>query len=307
MKAVRIHSFGGPEILRLEDVPDPTPTNTGVLIQVHAAGVNPVDSKIRSGGYTRAEVRLPLTLGRDVSGVVKAVGAAVTDFKEGDEVYAMLTGPAGGYAEYAVAGVQHVAPKPKKLDHVHAAAVPVAAITAWQGLFEHGNLQEGQRVLIHGAGGGVGHFAVQFAKLRGAFVVATASGRDLDLVRRLGADLVVDYRNERFEERSGAVDLVFDLVGGETQERSWAVLKRGGALVSTLKPPSELKAAERNVRAKVFMAEPKARHLAVIGRLIDEDKVQVVVESTLPLAEARLAHDHLEHDHVRGKVVLTVV
>ena len=306
MKAIRIHSFGGSDLLTLEDVPAPRPQAGEILIKVRAAGVNPVDYKMRSGQYKAAEIHPPVTLGREVSGVVESVGPAVTEIKAGDEVYAMLGANSGGYAEYAVAKSKEAAVKPATLDHVRAAAVPLAALTAWQGLFDHGKLMAGERVLIHGAAGGVGHFAVQFAKNRGAYVVATAKSEDEPLLRKLGADEVIDYRTERFDDRGRDIDLVLDLIAGETQQRSWNVLKEGGRIISTLQPPAGEEAARHHAQGKAFMVEPKHEQLAEIARLIDAGKISVVLDQTLPLEEARRAHDHMENEHVRGKVVLTV-
>jgi len=306
MKAVRIHSVGEPDILTVEEMPRPEPGDGEVLIRVKAASVNPVDYKIRSGSYKRAQIRLPLTLGRDAAGVIEGVGRGVAGLKTGDEVFAFLGAESGGYAEYAIAKENEVAPKPASLDFVHAAAVPLAAETALQALFDHGHLKANETVLIHGAGGGVGHFAVQFAKTKGAHVIATASGADLDLVRSLGADEVIDYKAQRFDETLRDVDLVIDLIGGETQKKSWPVLKDGGRIVSTLEPPSAAEAQQKHAQATAFMAQPRAEQLRAIGQLIDDGKVRVVVSSTRPLEEAREAHQHLEHDHIQGKVVLTV-
>jgi NADPH:quinone reductase-like Zn-dependent oxidoreductase len=251
-------------------------------------------------------VRLPATLGRDVAGVVEAVGRGVASPKPGDDVYAFLSYDSGGYAEYAIAKTQEVAPKPVAVDFIHAAAVPLAAITAWQGLFDHGGLSAGQKVLIHGASGGVGHYAVQFAKAKGAKVYATAREEDFEMLRGLGADVLIDYQHDRFEDKARDIDLVLDVVGGDTQRRSWALLKPGGRLISTLEQPSEEQARARQAQGKVFMAEAKADQLREISRMIDADKVRVLVDKTLPLDRAREAHQALEHDHIRGKVVLVV-
>jgi len=306
MKAIRIHSFGGPDVLTIENVPIPAIRPDELLIEVHAASVNPVDYKIRSGAFRLSEIRPPLTLGRDVSGTVRQVGAAMINFQPGDEVYALLGMNTGGYAEYTVARMSEVAMKPRTLDHIHAAAVPLAALTAWQGLFDQGHLKHGQRVLIHGAGGGVGHFAVQFAKLKDATVYATAGRADLHLLGELGADEVIDHVEDRFEDFVDEIDLVLDLVGGETLKRSWTVLKDGGTIVSTLAQPSAVDAAGHHALAKTFMCRPNAVQLAEIGRLIDDHLVTVVVSKTLPLTAARQAHDELEHEHSHGKLVLTV-
>jgi len=306
MKTIRIHSFGDASVLTTEDAPRPMPGDHQILIRVRAASVNPIDYKIRSGSFTRPDIALPVTLGRDVAGTIEAMGKKVVGFDLGDDVFAFLSKNSGGYAEYALAEENEIAPKPETLDFVAAAAVPLAAITAWQGLFDYGELEEGQRVLIHGAAGGVGLFAVQFAKVRGATVIATGRKEDIALLRQLGADQTIDYLAEKFEDRVEDVDLVLDLVGGETQERSWAVLRKGGRLISTLKQPSEEKARQCAATGKVFMAKAKADQLRTIGRLIDEGSVVVHVEKIMPLDHVREAHDCLEHEHTQGKIVLTV-
>ncbi len=293
-------------MLEPAELPRPQPAEGQVLIHVHAAGVNPVDYKIRSGSYSKSDIKLPLVLGRDVSGTIEALGRGVTGYKVGDEVYAFLGSHSGGYAQFAIAKENEVALKPKTLDHVKAAAVPLAATTAWQGLFDHGGLHAGQRVLIHGAAGGVGHFAVQFAKAKGATVVATGAEQDQALLEELGADEVIDYKHQRFEHQVSDIDLVLDLIAGETQDRSWAVLRRGGAIVSTLQQPSEEQAKAYDARAKVFMAEPRHEQLVEIAKLIDEGKVRVLVNHTHPLNEVRRVHEELEHEHTTGKLVLTV-
>jgi NADPH:quinone reductase-like Zn-dependent oxidoreductase len=304
MKAIRIHRFGGPEVLLLDEVDKPSTDGGKMLIKVAAAGVNPVDYKIRRGGYPGVtDADLPITLGKDVAGVVET---AAGDFKIGDEVYAHLTWPDGSYAEYAVVVPGGAAAKPKRLDMIAAAAVPLAATTAWQGLFDHGGLKAGQSVLIHGGSGGVGGFAVQFAKAVGAHVIATASGDGLQLVRDYGADQVVDYKTQKFEDVAHDVDLVFDLIGGETQARSFTVLKPGGALISTVQEPDKAKAAEKHLRAERYRAVPNGGQLAQIAELIDAGKVKVVVAKTFPLPQAAEAHRDLETQHPQGKIVLVV-
>lgn len=307
MKAVQIDSFGGPEALKVQEVDRPKPKDDEVLIQVRAASVNPVDYKIRSGKYPPVKQdSLPKVLGRDVSGVIVARGAAVATFLDGDEVMAMLDRGQGGYAEYVTLAADLCVRKPEGLDHTEAAAVPLAAITAWQGLFDHGGLNAGQKVLIHGGAGGVGHFAIQFAKGHGAYVITTCSADDMEFVRSLGADEAIDYRSERFEDRISEVDLVFDLIGGDTQERSWTVLKDGGTLVSTLAKPSERQAQIHHARAMNYLAHPDAAELGEIVHLIAEKKVHPHVETRLPLEAAAEAHRKMEHGHPRGKVVLEV-
>ena len=307
MKAIRIHQYGGPEVLAQVEMQRPTPKPNEVLIRVHAASVNPAGWKVRAG-YMKDFLPLPLpaTLGADVSGTVEEVGSSVTRFKRGDEVYASLGLEGGGYAEYAVAPETIVAEKPSTLDHLRAAAVPVVGLTAWQALFDVAQLGEGQKVLIHGAAGGVGNFAVQFAKGRGAYVIGTSSSGNHAFLRELGVDQTVDYQKTRFEDVVRDVDAVLDTIGGDTQERSFKTLKKGGILVSIVQPPSQELAAKYGVRALFYGAHPDAAGLAGIARLIDSGKVKIVVDTVLPLAEARRAHELSQSGHARGKIVLKV-
>jgi NADPH:quinone reductase-like Zn-dependent oxidoreductase len=304
MKAVRIHRFGGPEVLQVDDVPDLKASDGKLVIRVSAASVNPVDYKIRMGGYPKVtEKDLPVTLGRDVAGVIDGAGGG---FAAGDEVYAHLDWADGGYAEYALCAPVGVAAKPSTLSMAEAAAVPLAATTAWQGLFDHGGLKAGERVLIHGASGGVGAFAVQFARIAGAEVVATASADQIERVRLLGAGQVIDHKAQKFEEVVHVVDLVFDLIGKDTQERSFQTLKRGGRLISTVQDPDQTKAAEAGVSAKRYMATPNAGQLTNFAKLIDTGQVKVTVAKAFDLDEAVDAHRCLEEDDPHGKVVLKV-
>jgi len=307
MKAVCIDAFGGPETLKVQDIQRPEPAADEVLIQVRAASVNPVDCKIRSGQYSRVtKEQLPKVLGRDVAGVVVARGTAVSGLEEGTEVYALLNGGPGGYAEYVTVPAQLCVRKPAKLNHAEAAAVPLAALTAWQGLFDHGRLMSGQRVLIHGGAGGVGHFAIQFAKASGAIVSTTVAAEDKPFVLSLGADQAIDYKTERFEDVVQEADLVFDLVAGDTQERSWSVMKDGGAMVSTLAKPSERQARLHHAHATSYLVHPDANELRAIGALIDEGKVRPHLQATYPLQRAAEAQEQLEHEHTQGKIVLEV-
>jgi NADPH:quinone reductase-like Zn-dependent oxidoreductase len=304
MKAVRIHRFGGPEVLQLDDIAKPEASDGKLRIRVAAASVNPVDYKIRDGGYPKVtDNDLPVTLGRDVAGVVET---AVGTFAVGDEVYAHLDWADGGYAEFALCAPQGVAAKPSSLGMVEAAAVPLAATTAWQGLFDHGGLKAGERVLIHGASGGVGAFAVQFARIAGAEVVATASADEMERVRALGASRVIDHAAQNFEDEIDGVDLVFDLIGKDTQEKSFQTLKRGGRLISTVQEPDAAKAAAAGVTAKRYMASPNALQLANFAKLIDAGQVEVTVAKVFDLDEAAEAHRFLEDGHPHGKVVLRV-
>src|SRR6201996_5443608 len=302
MKAVRIHRFGGPEVLQVDDIAQPVATDGKALIRVAAASVNPVDYKIREGGHPKVtEADLPITLGRDVAGFLETAGGG---FEVGDAVYAHLDWADGGYAEYALCAPAGLAAKPTTLDMVAAAAVPLAATTAWQGLFDHGQLKAGERVLIHGASGGVGAFAVQFARIAGAEVIATAPADEADRVAAYGAVQVIDHKAQKFEDEVHDVDLVLDLIGKDTQERSFQTLKRGGRLISTVQEPDQVKAAAAGVAAKRYMATPNPAQLAEIGKLIDGTEVQVVVVKTFTLGQASEAHRMLERGHPHGKIVL---
>ena len=305
MKAIRIHQYGGPEVLAQVEMQRPTPGHDEVLIKVHAAAVNPIDWKMRAGHVKEVfPLTFPSTLGWDVSGTVEETGDKATQFKRGDEVYALVKG--GGYAEYVAAQATVVAKKPRTLDHVHAAAVPVAGLTALQALFEVAQLRAGQKVLIHAAAGGVGNFAVQLAKAKGAYVIGTASSKNQAFLGELGVDQAVDYQKTRFEDAVRDVDVVLDTVGGETQERSFKVLKKGGILVSLVQPPSQESATKYGVRALFYGGHASSSDLAEIAKLIDDGKVKPVVETVLPLADARRAHELSETRHARGKIVLKV-
>ena len=305
MKAVRIHAFGGPDMLLYEDVPRPEPQANEMLVRVHAASVNPVDWKIREGFFGQSP--LPQIMGSDFSGVVEARGSDLQEFHIGEAIFGTVTDESGSYAEYALTTVPQVARKPAEVDHVHAAALPIASLTAWQALFDKANLQAGQKVLIHATAGGVGGFAVQFANWKGAHVIGTASAQSHNFVRQLGAEEVIDYRSTKFEDLVRDVDVVFDTIGGETQERSWKVLKRGGILVSVVQPPSEQKAAAYGVRA-VFLRSDHNRgdQLARIADLVVSGQVKVHVETVLPLSEARKAQELSQSGHAHGKIVLIV-
>lgn len=305
MKAVRIHTYGGPEVLQYEEAPRPAVQDGELLVRVQACGINPVDWKVREGYMKDVwPAQFPLILGCDVAGTVEHVGANVTEFAAGDAVYALV--PSGGYAEYAAFPAAIAARKPETLDFVQTASLPVAALTAWQALFDHAHLEAGQSVLVHAASGGVGHLAVQFAKNKGAHVVATASARNHAFVRSLGADEILDYNTTKFEDVVHNMDVVFDTMGGDTQERSWGVLKPGGILVSIVSPDTEMQAKAHNRRGLNMHAEANAAQLAEIATLIDAGKVKPHVERTFPLAEARAAQEMSEKGHVRGKIVLRV-
>jgi NADPH:quinone reductase-like Zn-dependent oxidoreductase len=308
MNAIRMHTYGGPEILLYEEAPRPRVREGEVLIRVHAAGVNPLDRKVRAGELKEIiHHKLPLIPGWDVSGVVEEVGQGVSQFKRGDEVFAMADPTRnGGYADYIAVREATVAMKPKSLYHVRAAATPVSALTAWRSLFDLGHLQPRQRTLIHGGSGGVGHFAVQLAKWKGAHVLATASTKNQELLRKLGADETVDYTTQKFEEVAEKVDLVLDTIGGDTQERSWRVLNKGGALISLVQSPSEQKARRFGVRGIMCSVQPDGAELSKIAKLIDSAKLKPIIDRILPLSEARRAHELSQDGHIRGKIVLRV-
>jgi NADPH:quinone reductase-like Zn-dependent oxidoreductase len=308
MNAIRIHNYGGPEVLLYEEAPRPQPKHGEVLIRVHAAGVNSIDCKVRAGEVKEIiQHKLPLIPGWDVSGVVEEVGAGVSQFKRGDEVFAMADPTRGGaYADYIAVREATVAMKPKSLHHVRAASVPLSALAAWRSLFDLGYLQSGQHILIHGGSGGVGHFAVQLAKWKGAYVIATASRKNQELLGKLGADETIDYTTHKFEEVAEKVDLVLDTIGCETQECSWRVLKKGGGLISLVQPPSDQKARQFGVRGMMCSVQPDGAQLSKIAKLIDSAKLKPIIDRILPLSEARRAHELTQNGHIRGKIVLRV-
>ena len=309
MKTVCIYSYGGPEVLVYEDAPRPHPGAGEVLVRIHAAGINPVDWKIREGQLkAMLHHAFPLVLGWDLSGVVEALGPNLTRLKVGDEVFSRPDiARDGAYAEFIVVRESELALKPKSLDHIHAAALPLAGLTAWQTLFEAGGLAAGQRVLIHAAAGGVGHIAVQLAKWKGAQVIGTAAAKNHVFLRSLGVDQVIDYDTERFDEVVQPVDMVLDTIGGDTQERSWKVLKRGGILVSIASPPKAVVASADGVRSAFVFTQPNASQLAEIAKLADAGKVKVIVETILPLSDATRGQQLSERGHVRGKIVLRII
>jgi NADPH:quinone reductase-like Zn-dependent oxidoreductase len=308
MKAIRIHEYGGPEVLKYEDAPRPTPAPGDILVRVHATSVNPVDIAIRNGHFKgRMNYNMPFIPGWDVSGVVESAGSGATRLKAGDEVYSRPDlARDGAYAEFIAVRESEVALKPKSIDHTSAAAIPLTGLTAWQGLFDAGQLSAGQTVLIHGAAGGVGHFAVQFAKVKGAHVIATASGRNRDFLRSLGADEVIDYNTTKFEDVVHDVDVVLDTITGETQDRSWQVIKKGGIYVSILQPPNQEKAAARGVRGAHVFVQPNVAELEEIARLVDAGKVKPHIEKVFPLPQAAAAQEAVATHHTRGKIVITV-
>lgn len=330
MKAIRLHEFGGPEVLQYEDAPLPELKPGEVLVRVHAVGINPPDWYLRDGMRMlppewRPQVTMPVILGSDISGVVEAVATDVKDFAVGDEVFGMVRFPSFGlsnaYAEYVAAPASDLALKPAGINHVQAAAVPMAGLTAWQFLFELGHNEpnplqkdmhqpvpiEGRKVLVNGAAGGVGHLAVQLAKWKGAHVIAVASGKHESFLRELGADEFIDYTKNAPEELARDLDLVLDTLGGPTTGRFLRTLKRGGALFPVFLGFSDAEEAEKlGIKVSMTQVRSNGRQLAELGRLLDDGTVRVAIDSTFPLADARKAHERAAGGHIQGKIVLTV-
>ncbi len=311
MKAVRIHEYGGPEVVRLEEAPRPEPGAGEVLVRVRAAGVNPVDWKTRSGSGMVRKFEgdpLPFVLGWDVSGVVEEVGDGVSRFSPGDEVCGLVRFPQPGetYAEYVSAPADQLAAKPSALSDAEAGALPMVALTAWQALIEAAGLEEGQTVLVHAGAGGVGHMAVQLAGWKGARVVATASARNTDFLTSLGVEQVVDYTATPFEEAVSDVDVVLDSIGGDVFDRSLEVLNPGGTIVSLRERQPKERAGHRNVRAMYVLVRPEGSQLGELTELADAGHLDVVVQDELPLGEVAKAHEMSEAGHTRGKLVLNV-
>ena len=309
MKAIRVHQFGGPEVLKYEDAPRPVPAADEVLIKVYASGMNPVDWKMRAGlAESLFPIQLPFIPGWDVSGEIEEVGSDILIFKKGDEVYGRPDVTRDGtYAEFVAVKANQINFKPKSINHDKASAVPLAGLTAWQGLFDYGHLEEGQKVLIHAAAGGVGSFAVQLAKWKGAYVIGTSSEENIDFLFDLGADEALDYKTVKFEDRLKDVDLVFDLIGGDTQQRSLKIIKKGGRLITTVQPKYQEEAKANDIHMEVFMTQSLPEELEQLGNLIDSGKIKPVVTRTFPLKDAAEAQKEIEKGHTRGKMVLTVV
>ena len=299
MRAVVIHETGGPEVLKLEDVPTPEPQDGQALVRVHAASVNPIDWKNRSGARP---AQLPAILGNDISGTIEVSRAG--ELAEGDDVFGFAL--SGGYAEYALSAPGALARKPPGITHAQAAALPVAGLTAWQALFDRGGLAEGQTALIAGAAGGVGHLAVQFAKRAGARVIGTGSSRNREFVLGLGADEYVDYTQQDVRDAVSDVDVAFDTVGGQTTETLVPVVREGGVLVTIAAAPPDDAASARGVRAELLIMSPSPEQLARIAAMVEAGDVRIELAEVLPLAEVRRAHELSQSGHTRGKIVLTI-
>src|SRR3954464_4435798 len=306
MKAVVAHEYGAPEVLKYEDAPRPEPKENELLVRVIACGVNPADPLVISGVYAKEfGTHLPLIPGYDVAGLVEATGAKVTKFKKGDAVYGYaLFG--GGWAEYAVLAENEAALKPKTATFVETAAVPMGSLTAWQSLIDTAKLSAGQTVLIHGGSGGVGSFAVQIAKARGAKVIATASTANQDLLKQLGADVAIDYTKTKFEEVAKDVDVVFDAVGRDTLARSYAIVKKGGIIATLVSRPDQAEIDKYGIRGASIWGKPDAVELAEITKLIEENKIKPIVSQVLPLSDAVKASEQAATHHTRGKIVLKI-
>jgi len=308
MQAIQIQEFGDPQVLQVKEISIPAPGPGELLVRVHAAAVNPVDTSIRAGragGLSGAS--LPYVPGFDVSGTVTAIGSDVVNFKVDDEVFAMVDLRRGGaYAEYAIVLENEAALKPTRVNHAEAAAIPLVALTAWQALFEVAKLQKGQTILIHAGAGGVGSIAVQLAKWRGAHIIATASDYNHNFLRELGVDVPVDYRTQNFEDFASDVDVVLDPIGGDTQVRSLQILKEGGILVSIVGLTSEGRNPSRNVRATSILVRPNSVQLSEIGGLIQNGIINPIVSYRFPLEQAPLAHEQSQTRRTRGKIVIEI-
>lgn len=306
MKAVVAHEYGKPEVLKFEQVPRPEPKENQALVRVIASSVNPADPLTLSGKYAKEfDTHLPLIPGYDIAGIVEKVGTNVTKLKVGDAVYGYPT-YGGGWADYVCVAEGEVSRKPSSLNFVDAAAVPMGALTAWQALVDEAQLHSGQTILIHGGSGGVGIFAVQIAKARGARVIATASTANQDLLKQLGADVAVDYTTQKFEDTVKDVDAVLDPVGKDTLARSYGVVKKGGIVMSLVARPDAAEIAKRGIRGVTIFAHPDAEDLSQIAQMIDAGKIKPIVTKILPLSEAIAAEEQAETHHTRGKIVLKI-
>ena len=305
--AWRIHEFGDADVLQRDEIERPTPGPNEVLVAIKATSINPVDYKTRTGDFPPiGEDKLPLILGRDVAGVVEAVGDEVDGFAKGMRVYGMPGFDRGSYATHILMKPDELAKLPAHMDMSGAGAVPLAALTAWQGLFDHGGLQKGEHVLVLGAAGGVGHLAVQFAKARGARVTATGHSSDTDFLHGLHADHVFDADKHELSELGADFDLVYDLLGGSVQTAAWDVLKDGGRMVSTLEEPDAERAKAKNAKVAQYMAEPNGKQLAEIAELIAAGTVHAAIDRSFAFADLPAAHSRLQDAHVQGKIIVTI-
>jgi NADPH:quinone reductase-like Zn-dependent oxidoreductase len=308
MKAVVVNEYGGPEVLKYQDAPRPEPKEDEILVRVIAAAVNPVDSYVRQGMFAKRGLdNRPAIIGYDISGVVEKTGAKIAKFKKGDGVFCYLSVTrGGGYAEFAIAKESETALKPKNINFEDAAAVPLAATTAWQALIDTAKIAKGQTVLIHGGSGGVGSFAVQIAKARGAKVIATASTAHQELLKQLGVDQAIDYTKQKFEDMVKDVDVVLNCVRADALARSYGVVKKGGMIVSITDEADQTECAKHGIRGSRLGAHPDANVLEELTKLIEAGKMKPIVSQTLPLADASKAHQQIETHHTPGKIVFKV-
>ena len=303
MKAIQIEQYGEVSVLQYTDVERPQPKADEILVKIHAASVNPIDWKIRDGRGKALGKQLPLILGADFAGTVEEIGSEITKFKKDDAVYGKIL--TGCYAEYVIVKEHELGKMPKNLSFNEAAAIPMGALTAWQAIFETAKLKSGQKILIHAASGGVGSMAVQLAKAKGVYVIGTASERNKEFVKSLGADEFIDYTKTNFEEVVKEVDVVFDTVGGDTLKRSYQVLKKGGFLVTIVEQPSQDLAKQYGVTAQHIASRPNPKQFEEITQLVEQNKVKPHVEKVLPLSEAKEAQKLSKAGHTRGKIILT--
>jgi len=307
MRAIVIHAYGGPEVMKLEDVARPEPADDEVLIRVAAASINPVDVGIRKGYLEELVGNFPLILGMDAAGVVEKVGNKMTKYKTGDPVFAFFTLKGeGGYAEFVTAKEDELAPKPGTVSFAQAAGAGAAGATAWEALIDTANLRAGQTVLIHGGSGGAGHLAIQIAKARGAKVFATASTVNQEFLRQMGADVAIDYTRTKFEDVAKNVDVVLDTVGRDTLERSYGVVKKGGIIVSIVDEPKPEALEAHGIRGVTLRCTPKAGVLDELSKLMEAKKLRPVISQTFPMAQVMQAQDQIATGHTRGKIVLKV-
>jgi NADPH:quinone reductase-like Zn-dependent oxidoreductase len=311
MKSAQFKRYGGSDVIEINQTPMPTLNAGNVLVEIKAAGINPIDWKIREG-YMQQMIKLqfPSTLGMDFSGVIKQVGEKVTssDFKQGDEVYGqagVINGGSGAFAELTLANIDHIAHKPKRLNHLEAAAIPLVGVSAWQALVENMGLSKGQKILIHGGAGGIGSIAIQLAKLIGAYISTTANVNDKQFVQGLGADQTIDYNSQKFEDLLHDYDAVFDTIGGDTYKRSFKVLKKGGTIISMLEQPNSELMQQYGVKATFQFTQVNRQRLTKLAQWVDQNTIKINVDRTFSLDEAAKALDYQKNIHPRGKVVIT--
>lgn len=310
MKAIAIKQYGGKEQLKEINIPKPTPKEKQVIVKLHATSINPIDWKLREG-YLKAMMpfEFPIILGWDVAGIVEEVGDHVQDFKVGDRVFARPeTTNRGTYAEYTIVDTHLLAKIPDNISFEEAACVPLACLTAWQCLFDFGNIQKGDKVLIHAGAGGVGTFAIQLAKSVGAYVAATAGTHNVEFLKSLGADEVIDYKKQDFEKVLTEFDFVLDSLGGENQEKSFTILKVGGKLASIVSEPNQEKAKEKNIKSGNVWLVPNGQQLEKIANLLEQNKLRVIIGHKFPFSEEGIkeAHALSESHHAKGKIVIQI-